>query len=312
VTASGQAPSGGPAGRGRLLVAVDVDGTLLNSEFEDVLRPREADALRAVVAAGHVCALCTGRSNRTLERVLASGGDGLADLPLILLNGAVVIGGEPRRMLAHHVLPTPVLRRLVELFHAHGTLAMVYDVEERGGFLYHEAREPNSVLGRYLQRRCDGTGACLAVTDLLACLPESAFEVGTIDTFARVESLSRSIREELGEQVNVVNTQTLLARESYCWAEVYVAAASKGEGAMLLAREYGIPPERIVALGDNYNDLDLFAVAGHRVAMADAPAEVRAAADRLAPPVTASGAAAILEEIAAGTWPVPGEECGGS
>ncbi len=312
MTASGQAPRGGPAGRGRLLVAVDVDGTLLDSEFEDVLRPREADALRAVVAAGHVCALCTGRSNRTLEKVLASGGDGLAELPLILLNGAVVIGGEPRRLLAHHVLAEPVLRRLVELFHAHGTLAMVYDIDERGGLLYHEAREPNSVLGRYLQRRCSGTDACRAVPDLLACLPENALEVGTIDTFARVAELSRHVREELGDTVNVVNTQTLLARESYRWAEVYAAAASKGEGALLLAREYGIPAARIVALGDNYNDLDLFAVAGHRVAMADAPAEVRAAADRLAPSVTASGAAAVLEEIAAGTWPGPGAAGGGT
>lgn len=311
MTAIGQTPSGGPARGDRLLVAVDVDGTLLNTEFEDALRPREADALRAVVAAGHVCALCTGRNSRSVAHVVASGGDGLDALPLILLNGAVVIGGEPRRRLAHHVLAAPLVRRLVEIFHAHGALAMVFDTEERGGVIYHEGRRANSVLDRYLQRRRESCGACEAVDDLLLRLPEAALEVGTIDTFARVGPLTDQVRAELGDEVQVVNTQTLLARDAYCWAEVYHAAASKGRGALTLAREYGIPAGRIVALGDNYNDLDLFAVAGHRAAMADAPAEVRAAADRVAPPVAESGAAAVLEEIAAGTWPAPAAGSGG-
>jgi hypothetical protein len=37
--------------------------------------------------------------------------------------------------------------------------------------------------------------------------------------------------------------------------------------------------------------------------MANAPADVQAAAQRIAAPVTESGAAAVLEEIAAGRWP---------
>ncbi len=51
-----------PPKNGSLLVAVDVDGTLLNTEFEDVLGSREIAAMDAVRAAGHVLALCTGRN----------------------------------------------------------------------------------------------------------------------------------------------------------------------------------------------------------------------------------------------------------
>ncbi len=297
---------GGTPPNERLLVAVDVDGTLLDSEFEDVLRPRETAALRAVRDADHVVALCTGRNSRSVEGLLgrSDGGRGdLAELALVLLNGAVVVGGEPRRRLAHRTLDAATVRRLVALFRAHGALPMVYDTDDRGGVLWHEDREANAPLGRYLERRRLTVGHIEAVDDIEAHLPDAALEVGTIDREDLVRRLTADIERELDGSVRVVNTQTLLSREAYRWAEVYHADCGKGAGVRLLAREHGIPAERIVAVGDNYNDLDLFAVAAHTVAMANAPAEVRAAAQRVAEPVTASGAAAVLEEIAAGLWP---------
>lgn len=302
------AATGGPGSRGRLLVAVDVDGTLLNTELEDVLRPREAAAIRNLCASGHVCALCTGRNRRSVDGLLASSGDDLAGLPLILLNGAVVMGGTPRRQLFRRELARDVVRRLVEIMHAHDALAMVYDTEERGEGLFHEDRSANEILSRYLERRRARIGACHAVADLVQHLPATALEVGTIDTTEKVAALTEQIERSLGDRVKVVNTETLLARETYRWVEVYHRDCSKGQGALLLASHYGIAAGNIVAVGDNYNDLELFAVAGHSVAMGNAPAMVRKAADRVAPPVTRSGAAIILEEIADGRYPNPGPD----
>ncbi len=288
---------------GRLLIAVDVDGTLLDSEFEDVLRPRETAALQAARVAGHVVALCTGRNSRSVAGLLSRCDPVLADLPLVLLNGAVVVGGEPRRRLAHRTLDRATLRRLVALFRAHGARPMVYDTDDRDGVLHHEAGGANSVLERYLDRRRTTVGAINVVEDLDAALPDEALEVGTIDREELVLRLTADIERELGHAVRVVNTESLLTRERYRWAEVYHRDCGKGAGAVLLADAYGIPAERIVALGDNYNDLDLFAVAGHSVAMGNAPAAVRAAADLVAPAVQESGGAVVLEEIAAGRYP---------
>lgn len=292
-----------PADRARFLIAVDVDGTLLDSEFEDTLRPREVAAVRAARAAGHVVALCTGRNSRSVAGLLGRCDPALADLPLVLLNGAVVVGGEPRRRLAHRTLERATLRRLVALFREHGALPMIYDTDDRGGILHHETGRANSVLASYLDRRRATVGAINVVDDLDAALPDEALEVGTIDREELVLPLTAAIERELGPVVRVVNTESLLSRERYRWAEVYHRDCGKGAGAVLLANAYGIPRRRILALGDNYNDLDLFAVAGHSVAMGNAPAPVRAAADHVAPAVQEGGGAWVLEEIAAGRYP---------
>lgn len=282
----------------RLLVACDMDGTLLDTECDGRLRDREIAALEAVRAAGHVVAIATGRNNRSLATVLDLSCWHPADLPKVTLNGAVVDGGVPYRRLAYNVLERDVLRRLVELFRAHDACAMIYGVDEQGGALHAEHATVNPCLARYLQHREHVVGALQWTADLLAEAPALALEVGTIDLAEKILPLTMAIQAELGGCVRVINTQSLLGDGRYLWAEVYHHACSKGTGLRHLADAYGISTDRLVAIGDNFNDLDMFAEAGVSVAMSAGPAEVRAAAD-----LVASSAAAVLETIAAGTFP---------
>ena len=166
----------------------------------------------------------------------------------------------------------------------------------------------NGILSRYLAKRQHTVGAIVAVKDLLGHLPETALEVGTIDVHPTIEAITTQLRAELTDRVKVINTQSIVMRNKYCWAEVYHPDCSKGRGALALAEEAGIPRRNIVAVGDNFNDLDLFDAAGFSVAMGNAPTEVKAAADTVVPPVTESGAASFLEEIAAGRFPSGGGE----
>jgi len=291
--------------RDRLLVAVDVDGTLLNTEFDDELGRREIVALEAVRGAGHTVVLCTGRNRASLTALLERSGWFPADLPLVLLNGAVVLGGTPRRELACSVLEGPVVHRLVALFREHGTVPMVYGLDSDGGVLRHESRPVNDVLGRYLEMRRRGVGRIEAVDDLLALPWARALEVGTIDRREPVAALTAAIGIELGGRVRVVNTRSLLGEGAFWWAEAFHRDSGKGAGLGVLAAELGIPLSRAVAVGDNYNDLDMFAVCGTSVAMGNSPDDVKAAADRVAGHVAEGGAVAVLEAIAAGTFGPP-------
>jgi 5-amino-6-(5-phospho-D-ribitylamino)uracil phosphatase len=286
----------------RLLVAVDMDGTLVDTEAEDRLRDREIVALEAVRAAGHVVAICTGRNRPSLESLLDRSGWHPPDLPKVMLNGAVVDGGAGHGVVAHNVVPRPVVGRLVQLFRGHGTLPMVYGADDDGGELLFQQGDVNPILQRYLDHRRDRVGAMTWHGDLSAALPEVALEVGTIDRRELIEPLTAAIRAELADTVRVINTRSLLGEGRYFWAEVYHHACSKGTGVRRIAAAFSPEPTVIVAIGDNYNDLDMFAVADVAVAMPGAPADVQARADRIAPAVEQSGAAVILEEIAAGDF----------
>jgi len=286
-----------------LLVAVDVDGTLLNTEFEDVLRPREIEAMDAVRAAGHVLALCTGRNLNSVRGLMEHSSWDPVDLPMVLLNGAVVWGGRPRRKLACNILVREQILELVRLFREHGTVPMVYGTDDDGGVLHHETRPLNDILGRYIANRRQTVGAIHTSDDLTALPWEQALEVGTIDLEERVQALSRAIAERMDGQVKVINTRSLLGGGQYYWAEAFHADSDKGKGLKILADECNIPTARSVAIGDNYNDLDMFAAAGFSVAMAGSPDDVKTKADMVTGHVGEGGAAEILEKIAAGDFP---------
>lgn len=292
------------AANGRLLVAVDVDGTLVNTETAATIGERALAALDAVRRAGHVVALCTGRNLPSVSSLLERSGWFPDDLPLVLLNGAVVWGGEPRRELACHLLDGPLVQRLVALFKEMDTVPMVYGPDREGGVLRHESRPLNSALGRYLDLRRSRVGRLETVDDLLALPWTHALEVGTIDTRERIDPLTAAIEDELGTSVRVINTRSLLGGGAYYWAEVFHRETGKGAGLVTLAEVCGIPLARCIAIGDNYNDLDMFDVSGVSVAMGNSPDDVKAAADHLTDHVDRDGAVVVLEAIAAGAFPV--------
>ena len=287
-------------GNERWLAAVDIDGTLLDTEVDNRLGAREVEALEAVRAAGHVLVLCTGRNLNSTRHLLEQSGWFPDDLPLILLNGAVIWECAPRRKLVCNVLSGDLVVELVALFKAHGTAPMVYGTDEEDGLLRHEPGPVNGILERYLDNRRREMGAVAEVADLAAVPWHEALEVGTIDERDRVLALSAAITERLGDRVRVINTRSLLGGGRFYWAEAFHARSDKGTALRTLAAACGVPLERTLAVGDNFNDLDMFEAAAFSVAMADGPAEVLDAADLVVPGVAAGGAARLLADFATG------------
>ena len=80
--------------------------------------------------------------------------------------------------------------------------------------------------------------------------------------------------------------------------EFLAPKVSKGMGVRWLARRAGVPLGQCLAIGDQYNDLEMISEVGHGVAMPSAPDAVKAAARYLAPPVLEEGAAQMIERIA--------------
>ena len=87
--------------------------------------------------------------------------------------------------------------------------------------------------------------------------------------------------------------------------EFLASGVSKGMGIRWLARRLRIPLEQCIAVGDQYNDLEMISEVGHGVAMPSAPEAVQAVARYVAPPVAEEGAAQMIERIAFDGWRPP-------
>src|SRR5260370_30797837 len=80
-----------------------------------------------------------------------------------------------------------------------------------------------------------------------------------------------------------------LVRPGHDFLEIIPVAASKGAALARLAEHVGVPLHRVVAVGDQENDLEMLREAGLGVAMPHAPEAVRRAAGSVAPPPPARG-----------------------
>jgi len=87
--------------------------------------------------------------------------------------------------------------------------------------------------------------------------------------------------------------------------EFLAPGVSKGMAVRWLARRLGVPLGQCLAIGDQYNDLEMIAEVGHGVAMPSAPAAVRELARYVAPPVGEEGAAQMIERLALDGWHGP-------
>ncbi|MDF2626671.1 MAG: haloacid dehalogenase [Symbiobacteriaceae bacterium] len=83
------------------------------------------------------------------------------------------------------------------------------------------------------------------------------------------------------------------------WTYLRAGAADKGTALQALMDRLGLAPHEVACFGDELNDLPMFLVAGHRVAVANARSGLKAEATRIVPGVEEDGVAEFLEELLA-------------
>ncbi len=265
------------------LLALDIDGTLVGGDL--ALRDRTAAAIRAAVERGVSVSLVTGRmatSARDFAEVL-----GLVE-PIVAQQGAVIREMTPPgtrglgRLLQHTPLAGDVARE---------ALLWSRDVCGLDPHINHLER----LVIRADDPRADDYSAFLGVRAILAPdLPAwihgpvtKIIAVG--DEPAPVNALAEARRVFAGRAQPTVSHPRYL--------EFVAPGVTKGRALHWLARRAGVPLGQVMAIGDQYGDLEMIAESGHGVAMAGAPAPVQAAARYIAPPLAEEGAAQMIEDL---------------
>jgi Cof subfamily protein (haloacid dehalogenase superfamily) len=271
------------------LVAVDVDGTLLDSRAE--LRPAAQDALRRAAAAGLHVVLCTGRRYRTAFPIAREAG---LPLPIVCHSGALVKDTATHRTLLAQPMPQAVFARLLDALAEVGLTPLVYtDTYERGTDFFLERGAP---LTRYHEDYLGKNAEQFAVLDSLARdVPAPVLQVCTFGELAELEALRPRLRERLAGQT----TCHLLSSAKYLghFLEFQAGPASKWAALAGMAERHGIAREAIVAIGDDENDISMLREAGLGVAMGNAPYPVKRAADVVTASNDDDGVVRIIDRL---------------
>lgn len=255
------------------IIAFDLDGTLLR---DDKSIPEEnLRALRWAAERGAQLVPATGRIFRGIP-------DTLRELPFlryyILSNGAALYDSREDRLLYRGDVP---LALALECYAWLDTLPVIYDCyqHEQGWMSRHmlEAAPPYFALEPEVLKMLYGLRK--GVDDLKETLRERGEDLQKLQMFFRPEdeALRQQTLLELPRRFPGLVATTSVKNN----IEVNSVNAGKGRALRALCEVLGVPVSESLAFGDGSNDIEMLRAAGLGVAMANAEAAVKAAADRV-------------------------------
>ncbi len=272
------------------LVVADLDGTLLGPgrTYDE----RDLAALRALGARGVVRCIATGRSPYSARQVIPR------EMPidyLIFSSGAGIVEWSGDTMLACRLMTSFQVERAFAALAARGLDFMVHDsVPENHRFDWF-SRDGG---GEDFRRRIARYDEFARPGDWARFHPRISTQLlGVAPAGAAGEREYLGVRADL-EGLSVVRSTSPLDGAS-TWIEVFSPEVSKSQAAATVAARHGIPRERTLALGNDYNDEDLLAWSGLGLVVADAPARLRARFGQVV-----AGGGGLAEAVAA--WGLAG------
>lgn len=272
------------------LLALDIDGTLLNPQMQ--ISPRTREAIHAAQKAGVVVTLATAR--RYINTCPIAEMLGL-EIPLVLCDGALLVQHPQGILLQTQPLQAAIAQQAVDLMIAHGVQPVVQ-------------RETMDVTAHVAQEEIL-TGPAEFDTEWVIPyfetfpqnihrLPYSQLCTGQQDPLRVVAFTSEELVYKLIPEVSLLDCAwNMIPRGNYGCAELAVIRThcSKASGVAALARLLDIPLTQVMAVGDNMNDIEMLTQAGWGVAMGQAIPSVIAIADAVTTSNAEDGVAVAIE-----------------
>lgn len=268
--------------KGAVVLAKKFAGYLLASDYDGTIQPygkpipeRNLAAIRYFMEEGGLFTVATGRAQPSMQRRLP---DILHNAPVILCNGAQVYDYESgREIWASHMPPIAeqLAREILEAF-------------PEVGLEIYKGRELYLIRGNALtdwQLEREGLTAISCTIDEV---PQGYQKFMMIAPHEQLLGVQAFCEERLSYGLDYVFTEPQ-------YYEVLAGKISKAEGLRQLHEYLGIPRERVIAVGDYFNDREMIAYAGFGAAVGGAPDEVQAAADYVTCPVGEGPIADLLE-----------------
>ena len=270
------------------LIAVDLDGTLLNLQGEP--HARDAAALRAAAEAGVVVSILTGRlysgTRRAAEIVGIRG-------PVGCVDGSQLVEVASHTTLMHRGIHGGHALTLRDTLARRGPATFLFARDA----IVHDARGHDYVA--YVSTWSDDVRPTTEVAEHdFWHLEDGITAVVAVGTSAQIHGAVEDIQRDLAGHAQVAVFP--IRQKPGQWGMIARASGgTKGSALTWLAEHHGMALENTVVVGDWLNDLSMFAVAGRSFAMGQAPDEVKTSATDVLHETSAEGGgiARIIHEV---------------
>jgi hypothetical protein len=268
------------------LIGIDIDGTLLDSAGQ--MPDANRDAICAAVAAGVHVALVTGRSYPFARPVA----DPLpASVTLIVSNGAVERGLDGST-LSRHLLDRRTARNVLDATRPYrDAAALIFDRDGEGQVVFETMDWDHPGRQRYWSRNHSRIARSVPLEDALV---EDPIQVMFNGAVSRMRTLAGALGCKGGVCVHVTEYE----HRDFTLVDVMAPGVSKGRALSRRAAELGLAREEVMAIGDNFNDLEMLEFAGTPVVMGNAVAPLRERGWHVTGHQDAAGVAEAVERFA--------------
>ncbi len=256
-------------------LAIDLDGTLLVGES---LSARNRDAVKAASEAGFRIIIATARWRQTAERIANE--IGLDQEPVIACSGAQVYLPKEKRDLYDARLPADFVSRFYQICNDNRCIA-------------------TATVGNYSLLKLDKQPAPEHLVDSLNWVetfsPELAElpRIATVQGTATIELVRAMHKAEFAHSVNIFDS---IGPSGKTVITITARLADKGIALTEACKHLGVDLINVTAFGDAHNDIAMFKIAGNSVAMGQAGADIKSAAQLVTDANTEDGVARYIEK----------------
>ena len=256
------------------LLALDLDGTLLNSRGE--ITEKNIEAIRQAEAKGVLVTIATGRRFRDALPVAYQL---KLNAPVICHNGALLKYAETLETVAVSILAQETVGEILHVGKNHGGEALLSaDPRGKGVLLYDTVSDANVPLQKYIawSKRLHGAEAENAVhrvenlSDIVG--DYETVHISFSGACAAMTDLEAVLQTELKNSVNILTT--VYPRLDFTLIDILPPDASKGIGVAKLAALNHLTAQNVMVMGDNFNDKEMLEYAGTPVLMGNAAPEL--------------------------------------
>jgi Cof subfamily protein (haloacid dehalogenase superfamily) len=249
------------------LIAIDIDGTLLDSNFQ--VSARNLETLRRANSLGMEIALATGRRHNFALPVAEALG---FNATLISSNGAITKAGDGTLFHRDPLPLSAVLELVAHMTDFRRNLVITFDDDDEGSLVLETLEELNGSIKRWLEKNTQHLRFVQPIESGLSSDPIQAMFCGTVERMIAAQAQLKKNKALLA-RVTVLKTQ--YDARDLCMVDILNKGCTKGAALQRWAAFKGYHPAEIMAIGDNYNDIEMLEFAGHAYIMGNATEELR-------------------------------------